>query len=257
MTSYEHGSIEVVALSPVDAENAQAGGADRLLVCALDDAALDGTASEVAYTRSIEPARLSAIIRATDLPVRATLRLSDGLSTQGGEFTRLCGLASDYLSLGAEGVSFGFLTPGLEVDIDVCGHLAAAVDGSPWTFDRAFDHTLDLRQAWRQIRALPGLDSVHTAGSALDLSAGLDSLLGLATSDPEVASMTVAAGGVLAEHVPWLVRAGVTRLHLGVTVRPGGSWSKSHVDAGFVRSWRTLVDDACAQDNRRRTTRVG
>ncbi|MEJ7629777.1 MAG: copper homeostasis protein CutC, partial [Nocardioidaceae bacterium] len=54
----------------------------------------------------------------------------------------------------------------------------------------------------------------------------------------------VAAGGLRAESVPWLVQAGVTRIHLGASVRPGGSWDKAHVDAGFVRSWRLLLDSA-------------
>ena len=27
-------------------------------------------------------------------------------------------------------------------------------------------------------------------------------------------------------------------------VRPGGSWDKAYVDAGFVRAWRLLLDDA-------------
>jgi hypothetical protein len=27
-------------------------------------------------------------------------------------------------------------------------------------------------------------------------------------------------------------------------VRPGGSWTKSYVDAAHVRSWRMLLDDA-------------
>ena len=49
-------------------------------------------------------------------------------------------------------------------------------------------------------------------------------------------------GGLAPEHVPWLLRAGVRQLHLGTQVRPGGS-GKAYVDASYVRSWRTLVDD--------------
>jgi hypothetical protein len=33
-------------------------------------------------------------------------------------------------------------------------------------------------------------------------------------------------------------------MHLGASVRPGGSWTKAHVDPAFVRSWRLLLDDA-------------
>lgn len=238
-------SLEVVVLHPTDAEKAQEGGADRLHVARVVGQEL----------WSLEPAAVSAVVRATDLPVRVTLRLSEGLTTQGGEFTRLTGLVSDYLSLGVEGFVFGFLTPDLDVDITVCSALADELTGAPWTFDRTFDHALDARVAWRHVRQLRGLDSIHTAGSTLGLSAGVDDLLDLAERDSAFASMAVAAGGVRAEDVPWLVRAGITRVHLGAAVRPGGSWQKAHVDAGFVRSWRLLLDDATGQ--RRVSPQVG
>jgi copper homeostasis protein len=228
--------IEVVALHPTDAENAQEGGADRLQVCTwIDD-----------EPRSVEPAAVSAITRAVDLPVRVTLRLSGGFTTQGGEFARLVGLAGDYLGLGAEGVSFGFLTPGLDVDSDVCRALAAELDGVSWTFDRAFDHALDIRQAWRQAGDLPGLDGVHSAGALLGMDTGFDDVLALCAEQPDFAAAMIAAGGVRPEQVPWLVRAGVTRVHLGASVRAGASWAKAHVEPGFVRSWRLLLDDAIA-----------
>jgi len=230
--------IEVVALHPTDAERAQEGGADRLHVLGLTEPVVGGEA------RSLEPAAVSAIVRATDLPVRVTLRLSPGFSTQGGEFTRLVGLVSDYLSLGVEGFVFGFLTSDLEVDVDTCGELVDSLAGIPWTFDRAFDHALEARRAWRALASLDGLDSIHTAGSVRDMDAGFDDLMTLASAEVGFASVAVAAGGVRPEHVPWLARVGLTRVHLGASVRPGGSWTKSHVDAGFVRSWRLLLDDA-------------
>jgi copper homeostasis protein len=230
------GSLEVVALHPSDAENAQAGGADRIHACAW----VNGQA------RSIEPAAASAIVRAVDLPVRVTLRLSDGASTQGGEFTRLVGLVSDYMSVGVEGFVFGFLTFDLDVDVEVCRALTETLSGAPWTFDRTFDSALDSRRAWRQLLTLPGLDGVHTAGAAIGMDSGIDDLLSLASNDPSFAAAAVAAGSVRPEHVPWLARAGVSRLHVGASVRPGGSWTKSHTDAGFVRSWRLLLDDAVA-----------
>lgn len=229
-------TLEVVALHPADAESAQAGGADRLHVCRLHGD----------ETRSLELAAVSAILRSTDLPVRVTLRLSEGYSTQGGELTRLAGLAADYLSLGVEGFVFGFLNADLDIDLEVCAAVIRCIEGAPWTFDRAFDAALDARVAWRYVRRLPGLDSIHTAGSVLGLPSGLDDVLALAQSDPQFAMTAVAAGGVDAEAVPWLVRAGITRLHLGASVRPGGSWQKAHVDAGFVRSWRLLLDTAVA-----------
>jgi len=231
--------IEVVALHPTDAERADEGGADRLHVLALAD-----DQDAVGQTRSLEPAAVSAIVRATDLPVRVTLRLSPDFTTQGGEFTRLVGLASDYLSLGVEGFVFGFLTPDLEIDVDTCAELVDSLGDTPWTFDRAFDHALEARRAWRALASLDGLDGIHTAGAVRGMDAGFDDLVELASADAEFASVAVAAGEVRPEHIPWLARAGVTRVRLGASVRPGGSWTKAHVDAGFVRSWRLLLDDA-------------
>lgn len=233
-TNQDRPSIEVVALHAQDAEGAQEGGADRLHV---------GTVIGDEM-RALDPAAVSTIVRATDLPVRVTLRLSAGLSTQGGELTRLAGLVTDYLSLGVEGFVFGFLTADLDVDVEVCAALVGHLAGAPWTFDRSFDRSLDARVAWRQVRRLPGLDTVHTSGSVLGLSTGLDDLLALAEADPAFAAVAVASDGLSPESVPWLVRSGITRIHLGSAVRPGGSWDKSHVDAAFVRSWRLLLDSA-------------
>ena len=227
--------VEVVTLHPQDAERAQEGGAHRLHVAALSESGL----------RSVEPAAVRAILRSTDLPVRVSLRLSDGFTTQGGEFARLRGLAADYLALGVEGFVFGFLTADLEIDVDTCAALAEGLMGAPWTFDRAFDHALEARRAVRQLVGLPGLDGIHTAGAVLGMDSGFDDLVTLAQASPDFAALAIAADGVRAEHVPWLVRAGIRSVHLGAAVRPGGSWTKSYVDAGFVRSWRLLLDDAC------------
>ena len=76
------------------------GGADRIFV--VDELASGGL--------SAEPRVVSAVCKETDLPVRAMLRLNDTYTTTGGELTRLVGLGEDYLAVGAEGVSFGFLT---------------------------------------------------------------------------------------------------------------------------------------------------
>jgi copper homeostasis protein len=52
--------------------------------------------------------------------------------------------------------------------------------------------------------------------------------------------------GLVAEQVPWFVRAGVRMFHLGPQARPGGSW-RAYVDAAHVRSWRLLLDDAVSR----------
>jgi copper homeostasis protein len=229
--------LEVAVDHPRDVAGAQEGGADRLLLA-------DRGADRGAGTAPV-PAVVSAVCREADVAVHVVLRLSEGWSTTGGELTRLVGLGGDYLACGAAGVSFGFLDADLEVDDEVCGHLAGQLPGVPWTFHEAFDAALDPRRSWRRVRDLPGLVGVRSAGSPRGLSIGYDDLLGLAQADPEVARLLVAGAGLSPEQVPWLLRAGVRAFHLGAQARPGGS-ARAWVDAALVRSWRLLLDDADA-----------
>jgi copper homeostasis protein len=225
--------LEVLVLHARDVAGAHDGGADRLVV--VDDPASGG--------RSPEPALVSAVCKETDLPVRAMLRLNDSWTTSGSELARLVGLAADYLGSGAEGVEFGFLDGDLNVDMEVCERLAEDIGLVPWTFHRAIDASLETDHAWRALRSLPRLDAVLSAGSARGLQAGFDELTDRAARDPDVSRLLMAGGGLRGEHVPWLVRAGVHQFHVATSVRPGGSW-KAHVDAGHVRAWRMLLDDA-------------
>lgn len=225
--------LEVWVAHERDVAGAVEGGADRLHL----------TGPPGAGERSPETATVSAVCRETDVPVFVLLRLNESWTTTGGELTRLVGLAEDYLAVGARGVSFAFLDGDLEVDVDVCTHLATSLPHVPWTFQRALDDTLDPRRAWRRLLGLPGLVHVRSAGSPRGMVEGYDDLLATAESDPAIARLLMPGGGLLAEHVPWLVRAGVRAFHLGPQVRPGGS-AKAYVDAALTRSWRLLLDDA-------------
>jgi copper homeostasis protein len=226
------GLLEVIALHPADAERAELGGADRLEVVGTMDS--DGL--------SPEPALIGQLSRATSLPLRVMLRLREGFGTDGGEVVRLKGLAQSYLEVGAEGLVLGFLNGLSEVDAEVVTELIGDLD-CPWTFHRAIDHCISPDRAWRELRGLPRLDQVLTAGSARGVQDGLDDLVRRASGDPFARQLIMAGGGLRAEHVPWLANAGVRAFHIGSSVRPTGSW-KAYVDPELVRSWRSLVDDA-------------
>ncbi len=226
--------LEVSVAHERDVAGAQEGGADRLHVVG---------APAATGALSPEPAVVSAICRDTDLPVFVLLRLNDSWTTTGGELTRLVGLAEDFFGCGASGVAFGFLDAELEVDVPVCTELSSSLPNVPWTFHRAVDATLEPRRAWRALLGLPGLVHVRSAGSPRGMSEGYEELLATAQSDPRIAALVMPGGGLLAEHVPWLVRAGVRAFHVGRQVRPGGS-RKAYVDAALTRSWRLLLDDS-------------
>lgn len=231
------GVLEVTVWHAQDVVGAQEGGAHRLfLVSPIGDG----------IGLSPDLPTVSSVVRAADVPVRVLLRLNDSFTTTGGEFVRLIGLAEEFMSLGAQGVAFGFLDADLEIDTETCSALASSLPGVPWTFNLAFDATLDARRSWRVARRLPGLDSVQSGGSTQGLSHGYDDLLALAQGDPEIASLLTVSGGLSAEQVPWLARVGVRQFHIAEQSRPGGS-AKAYVDAGLVRSWRLLIDSATAR----------
>lgn len=230
--------LDVRVLHRADAEAAVAGGADRLTVVALGEH----------RAQAPEPAVVAEVARVSELPVRVLLRLAadadSGDTTTGAGLVRMVGLAGDYVAAGADGVVAGFLTDQLEVDVELGTALGEQLP-CPWTFSRAIDRTLDHARSWRRVLGLPGVDSVLSAGSAVDAEHGHQQLIELAR-DRTVAARLIAAGEVRPEHVPWLLRAGVRRVHIAGAARPGGSWTKAHVDAGLVRSWRLLLDDELA-----------
>ncbi len=228
-----NGLLEVAVGQVRDVPGAVEGGAHRLSL----------ETGEPGAWLSPNLALASAVLRESDVPVRVTLRLNDGYTTTGGEFTRLIGLAEEYLALGAEGVAFGFLTADLDVDKDTCAALANALPGVAWTFHSAIDAALDPRRSWRDLVDLPGLSAVNASGSLQGLAQGYDELLALAESDPRIGPLLMPGEGLLAEQVPWFVAAGVRQFRVAQQVRPGASY-KSYVEAGLVRSWRRLVDSA-------------
>lgn len=234
--------LEVRVAQARDVPGAQEGGADRLLLSAPE---VDGGSFVEPIGRAPDLTLASAVLREAEVPVRVMLRLDDDLTTTGGEFTRLVGLAEEYLALGAEGVAFGFLDADLELDVETCASLADSLPGVPWTFHSGIDAHLDLRRAWRQLALLTGLDAVLSGGSPRGLEVGFDDLLALAAS-PEIARLLMPGPGLLAEHVPWLARAGVRQFHLGSQARPGGS-DRAYVDAAHVRAFRLLLDDTVAR----------
>lgn len=204
--------LEVAVRYERDVPGALEGGADRLVLATPEGAPWS-------------PAAVSAVCReAVDVPV--FVEVADP-----AEVPRL-------LELGATGVAFGALDADLGVDVEACAPLA----GVPWVFT-AVDATLEPRRAWARLLTLPGLVHVRSAGSPRGMAEGYDELLATAESDPAIAALLLPGGGLLAEHVPWLVRTGVRAFHVGPQVRPGGSL-KAYVDPALTRSWRLLLDDA-------------
>jgi copper homeostasis protein len=244
--------LEVIALDAEDALAACAGGADRLEL--VTDMAADG------LTPSCETfARVRAAVA---LPVRVMLRGGAGFGSGGdAALDALCVQAQRLLAEGADEFVMGFLDEAGGPDLSAVSLLDDVIDGRPWTFHRAVDHSPDregLRKAlteWADAgdpagrgggpgRKRRGPDAFLTAGSPLGVDEGVDVLCSdaarTAAREPGYEPDNIAGGGLRLEHVADLAAAGITAFHIGGAARRGG-WSGS-VDAGLVRQWREALD---------------
>jgi copper homeostasis protein len=225
--------LEVIALDAQDAVAAQAGGADRLEV--VTDIAADGLTPPV-------PA-FAAIRAAVDLDLRVMLRLSDGFAAgDAGDVGRLVRAAGELRAAGADQFVLGFLDAEGGVDLAAVERVVAELDGCPWTFHRAIDHTADRDSLRKQCEGLPGLDTYLTAGSAAGVDDGLAVLVAEAGRHGEQGyeQQLLVGGGLRLDHVPMLRAAGIDAFHIGGAARPGG-WT-GPVSAGAVGEWRRVLD---------------
>ncbi|MBB5870659.1 copper homeostasis protein [Allocatelliglobosispora scoriae] len=218
--------LEVIALSPADAEAAQAGGADRLELVA--DMAADGL--------SPDPRLAAQVVASTDLPVRAMVRVQAGFAVV--DLPRLVRAAADLIEAGVHGLVLGFLDEAGDVAADACVAIADVLDGRPWTFHRAIDHSRDYSRAFEVVRGLPGLDAVLTAGSPNGVAAGLTRLA--QRIDAGDGDLVLAGGGLVPAQVPVLRAIGVTSFHIGRSVRRERSWLQP-VSAAEVRAWKYIT----------------
>lgn len=225
--------LEVVVTSAEEAVAAVAGGADRLEVAT--DLHADGMTPALAEFRRVRAS--------VDVPLRVMLRDHGGFRAADPE--RLRDTAAALRAAGADGFVLGFLTPASALDLPAMTAVLSAVPGCPWTFHRAMDHAADRAAVRRALHALPGLDTILTAGSVTGVADGLDVLLSEpAAPAPDVSVM--AGGGLLPRHVPALRAHGIRAFHLGTAVRRGG-WN-TPIDPAAVRHWRGILDGAADQE---------
>ena len=214
--------LHVHVRTAYEAECAESGGADRLILSDTDGF-------------SPPPDLVAKVRKASSVDLRVIARLREGYTTDGGEMTSLKGLVFSYVESGADGFVFGFLNSMSGIDVRACEELAGD-DTWGWTFDRAIDAALDQDRAWEDLQTLPRLDSVMTAGSARGVEQGLDTLTRTHRKLP-----VIVAGDLSPEHIPWLVRGGLSRFYV----------DSAPVTAQSVRAWRMLIDEEWARQNGR------
>ncbi len=162
--------FEVCANSVESCLAAQAGGADRVELCAgIPEGGTTPSYGDIAVAREVlTKTRLHVIIRPrggdflyTELEQRIMLKDID-VARQ----------------LGADGVVFGCLTPDGEIDIPLMRRLMEAAEGMSVTFHRAFDVCCHPMQALKDIIDL-GCSRILTSGGQATAEAGIPLLTDL------------------------------------------------------------------------------
>lgn len=196
--------LEICIDGPASARAAQAGGADRVELCA--------NLAEGGVTPSLGMIR--AVRAAFDRGLMVLIR------PRGGDFLydadELAAMREDIRiarELGADGIVIGCLTPDGTVDRDACARLIEAAGPLEITFHRAFDLSRDLPESLETIAGL-GIRRILTSGGAPDAPAGLAVLARLVEqAGPRLSIMP--GGGVTPGNIAAIVGAtGVHEVHL-------------------------------------------
>jgi copper homeostasis protein len=216
--------LEVIACSVADAIEAQQGGAGRLeVVRELDRGGL---------TPSIVLVR--AIKAAVDLPLRVLVRESDGFETSDKiEIERLCEAASEFSSLGVDGLVLGFLKRGT-IDLELTSRVLACAPGLNATFHHAFESAGDQLKAVTQLKSLPHVDRILSSGGSGELETRCGRLA--AYEQAAAPEIKIIAGGGIDHNAIEILRhtTAIREFHVGRAARHGFKITGS-VQAELVR----------------------
>jgi copper homeostasis protein len=195
--------LEVVIDSVESALAAQAGGAQRVELCAnLLEGGTTPSAGMIAQVRAAISIGLMVMIR-----------------PRGGDF---CYSAAEFAvmqydlrvasELGADGAVFGILTPDGEVDVERTALLVAQARPLPVTCHRAFDMTRDPRRALEDLIGL-GVARVLTSGGENSALEGVDLIGGLA-QQARGRIVVMPGGGITERNIGKIIAAtGATEIH--------------------------------------------
>jgi copper homeostasis protein len=222
--------LEVIVQSVADAEEAEAGGADRLEV--VREIERDGLTPPLDLVR--------AIVDATSLPLRVMVRESDGFGITGpNELITLQRAFADLADLGVHGAVVGFARDGA-LDLDLIASVLAVAPGLPVTLHRAFDSVTDPEAALDAALACPQIDRILTSGGSGAWTERCERLTGWARrAGPRITMLP--GGGVDEQALAVLSRCdGITEAHVGKTAREPQD-STARVSATRVRHLKSLV----------------
>ena len=222
--------LEVIVQSAADAEEAEAGGADRLEV--VREIERDGLTPPLDLVR--------AIIAASSLPLRVMVRESDGFGITGPhELAVLQRAFAGLADLGVHGAVVGFARDGA-LDLDLMTAVLGVAPGLPVTLHRAFDSVQDPEAAIDAALTFPQIDRILTSGGSGDWGARCERLTTWAQrAAPRI---TILPGGGVDEQALRVLAAcpAIVEAHIGKAAREP-QISTAPVSAMRVRRLKSLI----------------
>ena len=203
--------FELCAESVEAAVAAQAGGADRIELCA--GLAQGGITPD--------PALTAASTAAVALPVFVLIRPRSGSFVfSQEEFDLMLKQIEEAKNAGAAGVATGVLLPDGRVDVERTRRLIEHARPMKTTFHRAFDETPDLCEAIESVIET-GADSLLTSGGADEVLRGADCIGSLVRMAGERIHIIAGGGLRLATLAQVVRRSGNFSLHGSLTRKNG------------------------------------
>lgn len=221
--------LEVIVQTLADAQEAAAGGADRLeVVRNIGDGGLTPS-----------PALVEAIVATVSLPLRVMVRENAGYFLNPAELPSLRTAAAEFQTLGVDGIVLGFSRAHV-IALDDLTSVLSAVPHTRATFHRAFDDLHDPLSAIDALTRIGQIDRILTDGGSGSPAARAERLREYARRAS--GRLEIMAGGGVDEHAfEWFARDGCVReIHVGRAARAGGN-PDAPVSAGRVRRLRALA----------------
>ncbi|MEE4195468.1 MAG: copper homeostasis protein CutC [Anaerolineae bacterium] len=182
-------TIEVCVDTLSGAKLAQSLGADRLELCA--NLPIGGTTPSAGLLRKVR--------KAVEIPIHVLIRPRGGdFLYQKAEIEIMLADIGFAKSEGADAIVSGALTPQAGVDLEVTQQLIAAARPLPFTFHRAFDHSVSPLIALQQLKQI-GVQRLLTSGQAASVVEGIQVLRQLMEHCADMSIMP--GGGITPENI--------------------------------------------------------
>ncbi len=218
--------FEVCSESLEAARAAEAGGADRVELCA--DLSVGGITPAIDLMRDA--------IQILSIPVHVMIRPHGGsfaYSTDAFEQMRRQTVAAK--RAGAAGIVFGILRPDGRIDVERSRALVELAYPMKATFHRGFDAAPELSEALEAVIET-GADCLLTSGGEPDVLAGADAIARLNKQAGNRLRVMAVGGLRLANVFEVIGRTGVSYLH--------GSLTEWRQNAAGTRTWTTADGEA-------------